>query len=117
MAVPSGLDDFVQLLRSDVQRAGAINWRTLCRNAQSHVASILELAEWTPEIGEACENAVARCCDYAGEIEDRGLLFSPEDAASKQARKLALMAIDELAARLDGARPSQRAPILAIPWG
>ena len=116
MAVPGALAVFTQMLRSDVERANAINWRSLCKNAQGHVAELMSYTQLTPETAQACDNAVKRCCEYADMIGDEGLLHKPDHPASKQTRERALMAIAALEYQLQDAEPSEKVRILAIPW-
>lgn len=104
------------MLRSEVERADMTNWRILHKNAQTHIENMRAYVRPTPSIDDACAAALARCREYADEIAERGLLFSVNDAATQQARNLALNAIDELENRLHDARPSDMANHLGLGW-
>lgn len=104
------LFDQTQLLREDVERAGLTSWRILLANTVAHVQNLRGMVEPTERIDEAFLQVVTRCMDYAQEIAGQGLLFSPDHKASRQARQLALLAIDELELRLRDARPIPPGP-------
>jgi hypothetical protein len=116
MALPGTLSDYTRMLRSDVERADMTNWRSLRKNAQSHIENMRAYLIPTRSIDEACATALTKCREYADEIAEQALLVSVNDPATQQARNLALNAIDELENRLVDARPSAAANYLGLDW-
>jgi hypothetical protein len=103
-------------LRSEVERAGLANWQSLHKNAESFIGNARYYVRTTPEIDRAFDDARDRCREFAEEISDRGLLYKQTDPASKQAREMALRAIDDLEKRLEDARPSDSAINMGLGW-
>jgi hypothetical protein len=116
MTVPNTLANFTQMLRTEVERADMTSWRSLLKNSVAHVENMRAYLKLTPLIDEACSTAVVRCQEYAKAIGDRGILYSPKEPATEQARQLALISIDELEDRLKDAKPSDHANMLALGW-
>jgi hypothetical protein len=116
MALPETLSAFTRMFRSDVERADMTRGRSLRVNTQAHIENLRAYLRPTPSIDEACAAALTRCREYADEIAERGSLFSVNDLATQQARKLALNAIDELENKLQDARPSDLAIGLGLGW-
>jgi len=106
----------IKELRSKVDKAGLSNWGSLQRNVPSLIGNARSYVRTTSEMNEAFDNAQRRCEEFAEEIAIRGVHYSPNDSASKQARELALLAIDELEEQLEDARPSDEAVGLGLGW-
>jgi hypothetical protein len=116
MTVPSVLSNYTEMLRTEINRAGLPSWRTLYKNAYAHVENLRTLIKRTPELDVACDEAIARCREYADEIRDRGPLFSLNDKASQQAYQLALSSVEKLEGQLHDATPNERARALGLAW-
>jgi hypothetical protein len=108
--------DCLAMLRSEVRSAALTNWQLLQSNAFAHLENARSYVRSTPEIDEAFDMTRQRCEKFAKEIAARGVLYSPSDPASRQARELALFAVDELEQRLRDAKPSEQAIHLGLGW-
>lgn len=106
----------LNMLRTEIRSAGITNWRSLPNNITTCVDIAYSYVRANPEIEDTCKRARQRCTEFVSDIADRGISYSPEEPASKKARELALLALDELEELLQTARPSELATSLGLGW-
>ena len=116
MRLPEPLAPLIGTLRTDVRGVEMTNWRLLEKTTSACIDNALYYVRATPEIDETSEHARRMCKQLANEIAERGLLYAPNHPPTKQARELALLAIDELEKQLEDSRPSDEAVCLGIGW-
>jgi hypothetical protein len=116
MTISKAWADCTRMLRTEVEKAGLENWKTLHHNADSLIETARSYVRTTPLIDAAFESALRQCKEFAGEINRGGLLTLKETRQVAQTRELALIAIDELEERLQDARPSDKAIYLGLGW-
>jgi hypothetical protein len=116
MTLPEPLAPLIGTLRTDVRGVGMTNWRLLEKTTGGCIDNALYYVRATPEIDEASEHVRQMCKQLANEIAERGVLYAQNHAPTKQARELALLAVDELENLLQDAKPSDEAICLSVGW-
>lgn len=99
----------VETLRLSVLRAGVLNAKALREDAETNLADIARFVDSTPAFEEASFQMVRNVIAFAQELYRNGVV-----ADAEAARRNALASIDELAAALRVAHPSQRARSLGF---
>jgi hypothetical protein len=88
------------------------NWRSLAKNSNEYIDGALYYVRRSPEIDQASKKPRQMCSQFANHIAECGLRYSPDNPVGKQARELALIAVDELQEVLKDAKPSDEAASL-----
>ena len=98
----------IETLRADVLKAGVLNAKALQESAEIHVARVHDVLHASADLQDASFEVVGSVIAFAK------LLYSQAAIAeSEQARRVALAAVDRLAATLDHAerREEGRLPV------
>lgn len=103
---------FVEMLRTEVRQARITNSSSLRRRTENHIRDALYYACNSIELERAAENAAEMCVQFADHISQSGLFYSSDAPANRQARELALIAIDQFESALRDAKPSIEAQML-----
>lgn len=116
MPLPEALKDPLEGARSCVARAHNINITSAASIAEEGLRRAKSYVVPTPALNEAFDEAIARILEFHEEVVDQNTLVPRVTSAIDNARQLALLAIDRLAARLDQAKPSADAVALGLDW-
>jgi hypothetical protein len=106
----------LDILKTKIRGAGITSWRSLKYTTNECIDAARYYVRTTREIDQALDRARQMCEQFANEIAERGPFYSQNDRATKQARELALLAVDALETELKDARPSDEAVGLNLGW-
>ena len=102
----TGALDWIEILRSATLNANSVSASTLAKGVRHCIDSARALLVETPEITASFEAVDRECASYADALERSRL--------DDETRQRALSSIEDFSARVEAAKPSERAKILGL---